>query len=81
MNADQIYSYLSKLKLNLLIGPISDYKKKLFMVTKINTYTLSTSIGKKQQTRKPNGLSAPNKKANLESIPPYLLYHVQQHNF
>ena len=29
-------------------------------------------------TRKPNGLAAPNKKSNLESIPPYLLYQVQQ---
>ena len=46
------------------------------MVTKINAFTLSTSIGEKQQTRKPNGLVAPNKPSNLESIPPHLLHQV-----
>ena len=29
MNADQIYSYLLKMKLNLRIGPNSNYKKTL----------------------------------------------------
>ena len=54
---------------------------------KINAFTLSknlvSSIGKKQPspTRKPNGLAAPHKKSNLESIPLHLLDQVLQHNF
>ena len=41
MNVDQIYSYLLKLKLNLRIGPNSNYKNTLSMVTKINAFALS----------------------------------------
>ena len=38
MNADQIYSYLSNLKLKLLIGSISDYKKNFHIMWAINIY-------------------------------------------
>ena len=61
------------------IGPISDYKKKL--VTKINTYTLSTTIGKNNKPENQMVYLLQIKKSNLESIPTYLLYHVQQQNF
>ena len=56
------------------------------MLTNINAFTLSknlvSSVGKNSPsaTRKPNDLAVLNKK-NLESIPPYLLYQVQQNNF
>ena len=83
MNVDQIYCYMLKMKLNLRLGPIT-----LSIVTKINAFTLSKKIyfhllGKNRPspTRKPKGLNAPNKKSNLESIPPYLLHEVQQQNF
>ena len=86
MNVDKIYSYLLKLKLNLRIGPNSNLTKKtLSMVTKINAFTLSKKIGKNSPSpnRKTNGLAVPNKKNQIEraSLPPYLLYQVQQQNF
>ena len=44
---------------------------------------LVSSIGKNSPspTRKTNILAVLIKKSNLESIPPYLLYQVQQQNF
>ena len=43
MNVDQTYSYLLKLKLNLRIGPNSNYET-LSMVTKINAFNLSKKM-------------------------------------
>ena len=78
MNVDQIYSCLLKLKLNFCIGPSSNYKQTLYMVTK---YMLSLYLGKssfiywKKQPlphQKTKWSSCPLKKSNLESIPLYL---------
>ena len=43
MNADQIYSYLLKLKLNLRIGPISNYKDTYYGYTKMISLCLRKS--------------------------------------
>ena len=57
------------------------------MLTRINVFTLSEKIlfifwkkNSASPTRKPKDLAVPNKKSNLESIHPYLLYHVQQYS-
>ena len=91
MNVDQIYSYLFQINLNLCIGPNSNYntfygcKNKCFYFVLDNPVS---SIGEKRpppphtHTRKLNGLAAPNKKkTNLQTIPPYQFYQVQQQNF
>ena len=44
LNADQLYSFLLKLKLKLRFGSNSNYIKKLSMVTKRNAFTLSKKI-------------------------------------
>ena len=63
MHVDQKYSYLSKLKLNLRIGPNSNYKStfygyknKCFHFVQEN---IVSSVGKNSpsSTRKPNGLA------------------------
>ena len=38
MNVDQLYSYMLKLKLNLRIGPNSNYRKKTFYGYKSNCF-------------------------------------------
>ena len=43
MNADRIYTYLMKLKLNLRIGPNSNCEKTLYGY-KINVFTLSKNL-------------------------------------
>ena len=93
-NADQIYTYLMKLKFTKCIGPNSNCRQLYY--TK-NTFTLSIkksslSCWKNQPlpppppppppTRKTNGLSLIKKtQSNLESIPPCPLYQVQQQHF
>ena len=78
VNADQIYSYLLKLKLNLLLGLNSNYKNTFYgYKNKCFHFVLEnllSSIGKNNHspTRKTNVLAASHKKSNLESNPPYL---------
>ena len=65
MNADQIYTYLMKLKLNLHIGPNSNYKR-LYMVTKIKAFNCLKKYSficwktVPSPARKQNGLAVPN---------------------